>query len=303
VAKRGFHVRSPEAVKLLETIGHSFLGGFEHAVGAGSLDETTTRLEAVPYRFRGFAYEGAAMGLSVLRGLAMDRRNRLDGFLRGPGDPHIYMAYVGVGWACARLPRWRWRAVLPNDPLLGWLVLDGYGFHQAYFHTRRYVTERFQDPGRGWPYPGADKYATRAIDQGIGRALWFVCGTDVSRVAQTIGGFPEHRHEDLWSGAGLAATYAGGVDEADLRRFRELSGTHRAAVAQGSAFAAEARLRAGLVTEHTPVATGVLCGMSPEEAAALSREVRSGLPESASEPIYEIWRQRLARQFVSHWRC
>ena len=33
-----------------------------------------------------------------------------------------------------------------SDPLLGWLAIDGYGFHQAYFHTARYVGEQYQNP-------------------------------------------------------------------------------------------------------------------------------------------------------------
>ena len=54
---------------------------------------------------------------------------------RRPGDEHVYMAYVGVGWAMARLPRVLWSRLYAPDPLLRWLVLDGYGFHQAYFRT------------------------------------------------------------------------------------------------------------------------------------------------------------------------
>jgi len=56
-------------------------------------------------------------------------------------------------------------------------------------------------------------------DQGIGRAMWFVGGTDVELVATMIDKFPDHRRADLYSGAGLAATYAGGAHEQELRAF------------------------------------------------------------------------------------
>lgn len=290
-------------MELLETIGYSFLTGYGHAVGSADLEAATTRLEQIPLRYRGFAYEGAAMGYAMLDGLGLAGRQNVAAFLAGPGRPHIYMAYVGVGWACARLPRFRWPSVLPADPLLCWLVLDGYGFHQAYFRTRRFVEERWQEPATKWPYPGAADYANRAIDQGIGRALWFVEGTDVNRVADRIATFAPPRHRDLWSGAGLAATYAGGVDESELRDFWELAGEYRPNVAQASAFAAEARVLAGLVTPHTELATSVFCGMSPEQAAQASRQIQADLPADGPVPAYEMWRERLAHRFASLGRC
>jgi enediyne biosynthesis protein E3 len=296
LSKRGFYEKTPDSVELLETIGRSFLTGYGNAVGTRTIADARKRLEDVPRRFRGFAYEGAAMGYAILDGSGLGGRNHTSRFLAGAADRHIYMAYVGIGWAYARLPRWRWRRVPLADQLLGWLAVDGYGFHQAYFRTRKYVYERFQDR-TGWPLPFAEGYAARVVDQGVGRAMWFVEGTDVGRVARRIETFPEHRRPDLWSGAGLAATYAGGVDEPELRKFRELAGDHRPQVAQACTFAADARVRAGLVTDHTQRATAVFCDMSPSEAAAVAAQARVGLPADGPLPAYEIWRQRTARQF------
>lgn len=304
VAKRGFYAKCTDSVALLETIGHSFLTGYGFAVGSRGIEEAQSRLAAIPSQFRGFAYEGAAMGYAMLAGLGLAGRRQLTSFLAGPAQPHTYMSYVGIGWACARLPQWRWRRILPTDSLLGWLTLDGYGFHQAYFRTRRYVDSQLRAPHRQWPYPRAAGYVGRAIDQGIGRALWFVAGTDPDRTADRIGKFAPERRADLWSGAGLAATYAGGADEAELQRLWEHAGEHRPRVAQASAFAAEARVCAGLVTDHTVLATQVFCDMSPEAAAALSREVQAGLPAAGSSmPAYEVWRERLAHRFAFLGRC
>jgi enediyne biosynthesis protein E3 len=302
VATRGFHTKTTDSVRHLETIGHSFLRGYGYAVEMRTVDEARNRLETVSRPYRGFAYEGAAMGYAVLDGISLGNPYRTRQFLLGPGAPHIYMAYVGIGWACARLPRWRWRRVLPDDDLLGWLVLDGYGFHQAYFHTRRYVHQHHQDAHL--PRPSLDPYgyATRAVDQGIGRALWFVEGTDPDRVASRIGTFPASRRADLWSGAGLAATYAGGCDEAELQAFWQLAGDHRPNVAQASAFAAEARVRAGLVTDHTELATRMFCGTSAEDAAETSRQLQTDLPVDGPTPAYEVWRSQLAQRFETHGR-
>jgi hypothetical protein len=300
--KRGFHEKSPAARELLETIGETFLTGYGHAAEARTLEEATGRLEAVPVRFRGFAYEGAAMGFAV-RDALFPGGGRFDRFLAGPGDPHVYMAAIGLGWAMARMPKFRWPKSRTVDPLLRWLVLDGYGFHQAYFHTGRYVHQHVQQRPFPWPdgaSPAERAYADRAIDQGIGRALWFVGGTDPDLVAALIGGFPEQRRADLYSGAGLAATYAGGADEGELTRFWAHAGEYRPQVAQGAAFAAEARVRAGLLVPHTHVATKVFCGMAPAEAARMTEEARPHGPDPADgPPAYEGWRRHVAAKFAS----
>lgn len=295
---RGFHVKNAAARELLETVGRTFLTGYGFAAESRSAADAAERLEGIPTRFRGFAYEGAAMGFAVLDGLPFGGR-RVDHFVDGPAADHIYMAYVGVGWAMARLPRFRWRSLYAADPLLRWLILDGYGFHQAYFRTQRYVHEQYQEPRFPWPADGPSGYANRVIDQGIGRAMWFVGGTDPDVVATLLNKFPKQRQGDLWAGAGLAATYAGGADEAELRLFRQRAGEYQGEVAQGCVFGAAARLRAGLVMAHNEAAARVFCGMSVAEAAALSDRA---LPESGSserEPSYEIWRRRIINQFVS----
>lgn len=296
---RGFHKKNPHAQDLLETVGRMFLTGYAYAAEARSTADAEIQLEQLPIRFRGFAYEGAAMCFAVRDGLPLGGRNHVENFLAGRGDAHIYMVYVGIGWAMARLPRWRWPKADTLDPLLRWLVLDGYGFHQAYFHTQRYVREQFQNAQFPWPADASGTYANRAIDQGIGRAMWFVGGADAELVAHMIEKFPEERHPDLYSGAGLAATYAGGADEGELRAFQRSAGRHRDQLAQACAFAAEARVRAGLMVPHTKVATRVFCGMTPERAALVTWECRPDLTVEGDLPAYEVWRQRVAHEFVS----
>ncbi len=111
------------------------------------------------------------------------------------------MVHVGVGWAMARLPRFRWASIAPTDPLLRWLALDGYGFHQAYFRTQRYVREQYRDPSFRWPGDETRRYAGHAVDQGIGRALWFIGGTDPAVVSDLVDSFAADRRADLYSGS------------------------------------------------------------------------------------------------------
>ncbi|HEY0168858.1 MAG TPA: DUF1702 family protein [Jatrophihabitans sp.] len=296
---RGFNEKDQAAKQLLETVGATFLTGYGYAVQARTVAECEQRLEQIAPQFRGFGYEGAAMGYAVLDGLPIGGSRHVSEFLAGRGAQHAYMAYIGVGWAMARLPRFRWSRVTVADPLMRWLVLDGFGFHQAYFKTDKYVTRQYQEPEFPWPAEGQQWYANHAIDQGIGRAMWFVGGAEAELVASMIEKFPESRQPDLWSGAGLAATYAGGADEQELLAFWHRAGKHRPQVAQGSAFAATARLEAGLVTPHTRLATEVFCGMSPEQASQASADLRPEGPAADDLPVYELWRQRIADSFVS----
>lgn len=300
---RGFHDKGPAGRDVLETVGESFLSGLGAAVETTSPTRTDQRLKALTKRYQGFAYEGAAMGFALLDGLLPGSR-RTDAFLRGPGDPHIYMAYIGIGWAMARLPRPLWPDTHRLDPVLRWLVYEGYGFHQAYFHTEEHVHRRVRDH-RVAKRTGDGAYALRAVDQGMGRALWFVAGTDVERVTGLVKTFSEERRPDLYSGVGLAATYAGGADEDELHRLRDGSGDQRWSLAQGSAFAAEARVRAGLVVPHTELGVSVLCGMDAEKAARISRDLSPqgrGPDTDPDRPWYEVWRTALAAELARHGR-
>lgn len=295
---RGFNVKDAAAQQLLETVGATFLTGYGHAVEARTVLECEQRLEQIPERFRGFGYEGAAMGYAILDGLPFGSSRNVAKFLSGRGRQHAYMAYIGVGWAMARLPRFRWSKISVADPLMRWLVLDGFGFHQAYFATEKYVTRQYQEPEFPWPAEGPQWYANHAIDQGIGRAMWFVGGTEAELVATMIEKFPESRQPDLWSGAGLAATYAGGAGTQELETFYDRAGKYRPQVAQGSAFASTARLEAGLLVPHTGVATQVFCGMDPHQASQVSADCQPEPVDTEDLPAYELWRQRIAAAFV-----
>lgn len=297
---RGFHRKDEQAVRLLEHVGGTFLAGYGSAAEARTIAEAEAELERIEPRFRGFAYEGAGMGFAVRDGLPLGPTDLVERFLAGPGEPHIYMVYVGVGWAMARLPRFRWPRADRLDPTLHWLLLDGYGFHQAYFHTQKYVRRQYQDPRFPWPDRAMSAYANRVVDQGIGRALWFVCGSDARLTAATAATFAAHRRADLYSGIGLAATYAGGVDEEELRTLWELAGPYRPNLSQGSAFAAECRVKADLLTPHTALATAVLCASTPEAAARITKEQRPERGYRSGEPAYEVWRQRIAAQFAPY---
>jgi hypothetical protein len=136
------------------------------------------------------------------------------------------------------------------------------------------------------------------FDQGLGRCLWFVDGADVERIAQTVKQFPVPRHGDLWSGVGLACAYAGELDRPGIEVLRDATGECLPQFAQGVAFAAKARQRAGNMARHTELACEVVCGMSTDEAADVTDAALEGLPPDGEEPAYEVWRRRIQSRYA-----
>ena len=289
-SKRGFHAVSDEVRQRLENIGETFVYGYHAALLDDNLESLIQQLDTLPNEMRGFAYEGAAMAMTLLDFLSPLNRSRFKRFVEGAGAHHIYMVYVGAGWAWARLHRNVNKAVTTLDPLFRWLAVDGYGFHEGYFHWQKSITQGVV-PRR------LSSYARHVFDQGIGRSLWFVKGADVEMIANTINGFSAERQADLWSGLGLGATYAGGADEAALTHLVKLSNDFRPQLAQGSAFAAKARERAGNPTPQTAQACRILCGTNTTEAARVTDDALIDLPYQGSEPAYEIWRQRIQNHY------
>ncbi|WP_214110391.1 DUF1702 family protein [Acrocarpospora catenulata] len=302
-AARGFPSAPPEAVQRLEAIPQAVICGFEWGIDARDQWELERRLDLVEPEQRGFAYEGATMALTVVDAMGGGRGKRTRELLLGPGHPHIFLTYIGIGFAMARLPRPLWKKVVPDltgspyYPAMTWLAVDGYGFDRAYFETRKWVDE--QRVPASYPWDGHPDYFPHAIDQGIGRALWFIHGAQVQGVASAVARFAAGRHADLWSGVGLAATFAGGCDAAGLATLRREAGEHWAQLAQGAVFAAKARDYAGHVPEHSAEAVTVLAGLPVAAAAALADDSAADPAAKSAVPAYELWRENVRTRLNS----
>ena len=290
-AKRGFIAAEDEARQRLEKIGLTFLSGYHAALEETGFVTLARRLTSVEAELRGFAFEGAAMGLALLDCVTPWRKDRWRTFTERFGEPHIYMMHVGLGWALARLRRDVTPHLTKLDPLLGWLVVDGYGFHEGYFGWPRYV-EQQAIPTR------LHGYERRVFDQGLGRSIWFVKGADVAAVEKAIDAFPFARRDDLWSGVGLACAYAGGCGRAAIESLRAAANGHLPALAQGVAFAAKTRQRAANLNTHTETVCRVICDHSAEELAAITDGALEGLRHDGELPAYEEWRRRIQNKIA-----
>ncbi|MBM7774519.1 hypothetical protein JOD54_004723 [Actinokineospora baliensis] len=300
-AERGFPATPSPATRRLEAIPQAVICGFEWGIDTRDQWELERRLELVEPEQVGFAFEGATMAFTVLDAMCGGRGTRTRDLLNGPGRPHVPLAYIGIGFAMARLPRKLWRRVLPEitgspfHPTMSWLAVDGYGFDRAYFDTKRWVHQ--QRETKPYPWQDCPAYFPRAFDQGVGRALWFIHGARPLEVAAAVDRFEPRRRADLWSGVGLASTFAGGCPADELATLPDLAGQHRAQLALGMVFAVKARDYAGFVPAHTEAAASALGGVGVAEAVVVADETAVHDGGSDTEPPYERWRARIASRF------
>ncbi|MCR9122575.1 MAG: DUF1702 family protein [Phyllobacteriaceae bacterium] len=298
-SKRGFAVSDPQRRDRLEGVGRAFIAGYNLALVRANLPASvplqplTAELETIAPALRGFAHEGAAMGLGISDALPWARNGNLARFLGTAGDRHAYLIHVGAGWAMARLP-WRRRAILRVlDPLLAPLAIDGWGFHDIYFSPARL--------GAGARGGGRDH--RRAFDQGAGRALWFVAGGDIDRALALITAQRPDRRCDLLSGLALAMTYTALAEPGDVAKLAghadQTMPDGRAAVAQGAAFALEARALAGLRLPQGDAICSALCDRAPDAVLGIVRAHRPATSDvvaieaETGTAAYEVWRQRV----------
>src|SRR6266487_4286121 len=100
--RRGFRGASDSMRQRVERVGAIFTQGYHSALEIPKLSVLVETLERIDLEWRGFAYEGAAMGLALLDHLTPWRPSRIAEFLKGAGVRHAYMVHVGVGWVWAR---------------------------------------------------------------------------------------------------------------------------------------------------------------------------------------------------------
>jgi enediyne biosynthesis protein E3 len=273
--RRRFPEWQPALREHLERRAKSYLWGTNLALEEPRPDKLSLLLHVLDPELRGFAFEGAAMGLTLLDLLTpWGRGRRLRGFITTSGRPHTYMFYVGAGMAYAAMRRDPRAFIRSDTGMSRWLVFNGMGFYHAFF-ARRPGAEVVRLPRRLEPFEA------REFDGGVGRALWFIFSGDPARIAAWIERCEVSRRSHVWTGVGLASAYAGGVEGTVIDALLELAGDHRPAVAVGMALATDTRFLAGNPTPHLDVVIQRAWG---RDAAELYRELeglRARLPVDA----------------------
>ena len=289
--KRGFAATTPDKQKCLEDAGKSFILGYLSALSSAEVNRAASECEKLSPALRGFAYEGSAMGLALIDLVSVGKPRLFRAFAEGPAQHHIYMVHVGTGWALARCP-WGMLTFFPFlDPLLRWLAIDGLGFHEGFFHASKFIATCGTSRKR--------RKNSEAFDNGLGRAMWFASGARAELATQTLAAFPKERQAALWSGIGLAATYAGGASSSELQDLLSAAGEHRDEIALGAAFAAKARCRAGNLTDNANLACGVFCQMDATSAAAVTDRCLEAIGPHHHSGSYAQWRESIKKAFAS----
>lgn len=261
------------------------------AVRSKNNNEVIAAIEGMPAQYRAFAFEGAATGVAIIDSITPFSR-RVNDLITGAASRYNLTMYAGVGLAMGRIPKRRWPKIFPEHRDSRWAALDGYGFHNAFFHTEKWIGDHVIDDSlpswMGEPGP-----LNRVIDQGVGRALWFISGGSPDQVADTIQGFDPARHGDLWDGIGLAATFAGGVETDTLKALLARVPQFRQRLAAGACVAAKIREQADETTPHTQSAVLAYTGRTVAQAAALYDQALIEVSLDGTAASYVAWRDRL----------
>lgn len=269
----------------IEYIGSTFLDGYHYQLTTNNIDTLVSDIVSnTDNKMLGFCFEGAAMCARILDFINPFSSRTIKLFNNFVSNKHEYLLYVGLGWAIARLP-FKKKLLSRYKIFLYPLIIDGIGFHQGYFHTRTTTFMQYIPT-----YINKSDYA--AFDQGVGRSLWFSHGGNSIHIANTINKFHWSRQANLWTGIGLASTYAGGNNKA-ISELCYLSKHYRSSLSLGASFAAKARHRAGNITKDCEYACSIYCNLSSEEAADLTDFYLS----KSQDTNYYNWQNKLIQYF------
>lgn len=243
-----------------ERVARAAIVAYNHAIG----DDDPVRLAAVLDLFdpelRGFADEGAGLGLKILDLCTPWGGGRVARYLDQQPDRRA-LVMIGAGQALSALFRSLDAALAEATVWDRCFLADGYGFHQGFFRAKRALQARRLPAGVP---PGARPF----VDAGLGRCLWFREGGLPERLGEVVRAFPEERRGDLWAGVGFAAAYAGGAPRARLSELNDQAADDRSALLRGLALACRARLGAGDAGPQLDLASEALAGCSAAEVFA-----------------------------------
>ncbi len=263
---RGFE-EGGKAQPRLEQVGKTVVHGYNVAVEHGLGDDLTAIINTIEEEKVGFFHEGVAMGLYTLDLFSVFNKNRFWDFIKNQGSHHEYMSYIGAGLATGVFNRSFERFLEKACPMSGCLVLDGIGFYNAFFKTKKTIMRRLVPKNIE-----KNPFYLERYDNGIGRAVWFYNAGNPKEIAKTIKSFPYDRQGDIWSGVGLAATYAGGVSADDISALKKVSGSHSLMLGQGAFLAVHTRHTAG--NQHQDETTiEILVGESAKNCDELAKDV------------------------------
>ena len=301
-SRRSFPGRSSGSRGHLEKIIGTFIEGYNVAVASSDPVQLTQRLDAsFSPAFVGFAYEGAGLCFGLTDLLIPRSESRLAAFTRSAGARHDFITMVGAGFAIARTPFGLRRLESYQrslDPMNSWCIADGYGFHQGFFHWKRFIEARQPAPEI------LSAQNRRLFDAGVGRSMWWVFGAEPRSIAAAISRFDSDRRPEMWTGIGTALAYAGGGPRGAASLLFDLAGPFRSYLLGGIPLAAHMRYKGQNPAEWTDEVCLTLLNLSAAETSDIVlTEVNNyldswqGSEQDKWSGFYVALRDRVVRRF------
>ncbi len=285
-----------EAQSRLEMVAKTVVNGYNTTVEHGLNDDLRAISQSISKELSGFFHEGIGMGLYALDLVSLKKKNLLVSYIIEKDKKHEYMSYIGAGLTCGVFNASYEKLMNKIDPMSGSLVLDGVGFYYAMFKTKKTIA-KYYVPRKIKSNP----FYLERFDNGLGRALWFYNSGEPENIQKTINTFPEKRRANIWSGIGLAATYAGGVSNEKIHELKRVSGVHQIMLAQGALLAAHTRHTAG--NPHEDDSTiNILTGTSGIKCHEKALEFKNKFQGSKSidgTPSFQVFLSHL-RAWLNH---
>ncbi len=199
--KLGFQITDPQDLDRATRICETFAGGYNAMISDRRDDGWLQYVDSLPRHYKPFAAEGAAMGFSLGRTLAVSPKC-FETELVKANDQYCHLQYVGLGFwlAMRRASVGRiCRVVDQIDPMHGPLCWDGYGFKFGFFNYDKQARWRRR-------FAGLPGYARNVAYQGLGRSLWFRFMGEPESLVREIRAVGQH-DRDIAAGTGLAIVF------------------------------------------------------------------------------------------------
>ena len=261
-------VKEPSVIQKMQTIQHTFLAVQDVFFNSPEWEKHLSMLESADMEFRSIAYESASMSIALEDFKQGEQLNLWTQFLSQAASAHATQVYVGLGWALAQTLKNPMLYLPALNPMLRYRVLDGYGYYEGVFRRRRTVINQLK-------LAVDDVVASGALDQGLGRSMWYHSRGVFSDAKATIEGFAAERQKDLWRGLGIAIAYVGGCTDDQLFDIFSETRAFQPQLAAGALMAQVSRNESGCVSADTQRTAELWWGINEvplAEALALNRK-------------------------------
>ena len=170
----------------LDAVQDTFQKGFDFAADISSLSSLASKLDTLDKEFLSIAYEGASMNIALNCFEAGDEIKPWFEFLESAERAHGIQYHIGLGWALAQLQLNTTIYLQLLDPIERYRVLDGYGYYEAMFRTKKSILNQLRPEG-------LNEGGISAYYQGIGRGIWYLSRGELAEVQNMMDRFQKEK--------------------------------------------------------------------------------------------------------------